>query len=542
MNRVHPLYAHLTLPQRLNHPMGHIVHPLCQQAAAEVQRYIASVDEWQEEIGNGKMFGVLVVETPERRLGFLAAYSGLLAERNDWPYFVPAVFDFQQPDGHFKQEEARIVGLNRQIATLETAPELQAARAALTAAHQAMDKELEEWRRQMAEAKQRRDAIRQARSANEPSADTNTTEAELTSESQWMKAELRRKRQRHTATIATLEEKASQLESKIQELRIERKQRSEALQQWLFTHFELLNAQGERRHLIDIFASTATPVPPSGAGECCAPKLLQYAFAHHLKPVSIAEFWWGRSPIGEVRQHLQFYPACRGKCLPILRHMLQGLDVEEDNSGQPTEAMPTIVYEDETVMVIDKPAGMLSVPGKVAGTSVEEFAKVHCPTADGPLIVHRLDMDTSGLMVVAKTKTAHQLLQQQFLRRTVEKTYVALLERPLPATTVPQGIIRLPLRPDPFDRPRQMVDMAKGKPAVTLYEVVGDRKIRLTPKTGRTHQLRVHCAHPDGLGIAIKGDPLYGTAADRLYLHAETLAFDHPVEGKRMTFTSKAEF
>lgn len=542
MNRVHPLYAHLTLPQRLNHPMGHIVHPLCQQAAAEVQRYIASVDEWQEEIGNGKMFGVLVVETPERRLGFLAAYSGLLAERNDWPYFVPAVFDFQQPDGHFKQEEARIVGLNRQIATLETAPELQAARAALTAAHQAMDKELEEWRRQMAEAKQRRDAIRQARSANEPSADTNTTEAELTSESQWMKAELRRKRQRHTATIATLEEKASQLESKIQELRIERKQRSEALQQWLFTHFELLNAQGERRHLIDIFASTATPVPPSGAGECCAPKLLQYAFAHHLKPVSIAEFWWGRSPIGEVRQHLQFYPACRGKCLPILRHMLQGLDVEEDNSGQPTEAMPTIIYEDETVMVIDKPAGMLSVPGKVAGTSVEEFAKVHCPTADGPLIVHRLDMDTSGLMVVAKTKATHQLLQQQFLRRTVEKTYVALLERPLPATTVPQGIIRLPLRPDPFDRPRQMVDMAKGKPAVTLYEVVGDRKIRLTPKTGRTHQLRVHCAHPDGLGIAIKGDPLYGTAADRLYLHAETLAFDHPVEGKRMTFTSKAEF
>lgn len=542
MNRVHPLYAHLTLPQRLNHPMGHIVHPLCQQAAAEVQRYIASVDEWQEEIGNGKMFGVLVVETPERRLGFLAAYSGLLAERNDWPYFVPAVFDFQQPDEHFKQEEARIVGLNRQIATLETAPELQAARAALTAAHQAMDKELEEWRRQMAEAKQRRDAIRQARSANEPSADTNTTEAELTLESQWMKAELRRKRQRHTATIATLEEKASQFESKIQELRIERKQRSEALQQWLFTHFELLNAQGERRHLIDIFASTATPVPPSGAGECCAPKLLQYAFAHHLKPVSIAEFWWGRSPIGEVRQHLQFYPACRGKCLPILRHMLQGLDVEEDNSGQPTEAMPTIVYEDETVMVIDKPTGMLSVPGKVAGTSVEEFAKVHCPTADGPLIVHRLDMDTSGLMVVAKTKAAHQLLQQQFLRRTVEKTYVALLERPLPATTVPHGIIRLPLRPDPFDRPRQMVDMAKGKPAVTLYEVVGDRKIRLTPKTGRTHQLRVHCAHPDGLGIAIKGDPLYGTAADRLYLHAETLAFDHPVEGKRMTFTSKAEF
>ena len=542
MNRVHPLYTHLALPQRLNHPMGHIVHPLCQQAAAEVQRYIASVDEWQEEIGHGKMFGVLVVETPERRLGFLAAYSGLLAERNDWPYFVPAVFDFQQPDGHFKQEEARIVGLNRQIATLETAPELQAARTALTAAHQAMDKELEEWRRQMAEAKQRRDAIRQARSANEPSADTNTTEAELTSESQWMKAELRRKRQRHTSTIATLEEKANQLESKIQALRIERKQRSEALQQWLFTHFELLNAQGERRHLIDIFASTATPVPPSGAGECCAPKLLQYAFAHHLKPVSIAEFWWGRSPIGEVRQHLQFYPACRGKCLPILRHMLQGLDVEEDNSGQPTEAMPTIVYEDETVMVIDKPAGMLSVPGKVAGTSVEEFAKVHCPTADGPLIVHRLDMDTSGLMVVAKTKAAHQLLQQQFLRRTVEKTYVALLERPLPTTTVPQGIIRLPLRPDPFDRPRQMVDMAKGKPAVTLYEVVGDCKVRLTPKTGRTHQLRVHCAHPDGLGIAIKGDPLYGTAADRLYLHAETLAFDHPVEGKRMTFTSKAEF
>ena len=256
----------------------------------------------------------------------------------------------------------------------------------------------------------------------------------------------------------------------------------------------------------------------------------------------MAEFWWGQSPVSEVRHHLHYYPACRGKCLPILRHMLKGIETDDNPFEQTVEATPEILFEDEWLMVVSKPAGMLSVPGKVEGVSVWNFAKNHCPDADGPLLVHRLDMATSGLIVVAKTKNTHQQLQAQFNNRTIEKTYIALLQHPLPAGTPCSGIIDLPLRGDPTDRPRQVVDTTHGKPAVTYYEMLTDLKVRLSPKTGRTHQLRVHCAHAQGLGVPIKGDPLYGTPADRLYLHAETLVITHPHTGQRMTFTCEAPF
>lgn len=537
MNCLHPLYAGIALPHRMNHPMGYDVHPLCQQAAGEVQHYLASMAQWQEEIGHGKMFGVLVVETHSHRLGFLAAYSGLLAGRNDWPYFVPAVFDFQQPDGYFKREEAQIDSINRQIEAIEAEPQRLKALEALANARQEMEREMGEWREKMTAAKQQRDAIRQARADGQ--GDGLATEAEMTRQSQWMKAELRRMRHRHEETVATLKAHSEEQEKGILLLKAERKRRSEALQQWLFTHFEMLNARGERRNLVDIFADTCKAVPPSGAGECCAPKLLQYAFAHQLRPVSIAEFWWGQSPIGEIRRHLNFYPACRGKCMPILQHMLQGLDVDDIRHEQPAKATPTIIYEDKAIMVVNKPAGMLSVPGKVDGPSVLTFAREHCPEAEGPLIVHRLDMATSGLMVLAKNKAAHQQLQQQFLNHTVKKTYIAMLERPLPPSIASKGVIALPMRPDPLDRPRQVVDKEKGKKAITLYQMCSERIIQLCPLTGRTHQLRVHCAHPEGLATPIQGDTLYGTPADRLYLHAQALSFVHPVTGQRMSFEQK---
>ena len=304
----------------------------------------------------------------------------------------------------------------------------------------------------------------------------------------------------------------------------------------------MLNIRCEARNLLSIFAETSMKVPPSGAGECCAPKLLQYAFAHHLHPVSIAEFWWGASPAGEIRQHLHYYPACRGKCRPILNYMLQGLDVEPNPYEQSLDATPDIIYEDDAIMVVNKPAGMLTVPGKINGFSVWDFCKNHCPDADGPMIVHRLDMATSGLLVVSKTKTAHLHLQEQFLRHKVEKKYTAQLEHPLPPTTPRSGTIRLPLRPSLLDRPRQVVDMGKGKTAITQYEMLTDVLVSLTPLTGRTHQLRVHCAHGDGLGMPIKGDTLYGHAAERLYLHAGSLSLDHPITGERMTFTYLADF
>ena len=519
--------------------MGYVAHPLCIQAAKEVQHYIGTMDAWQEELSHGKMFGVLVVEdTTHHQLGFLAAYSGLLGERNDWDYFVPAVFDFQQPDGYFKQEEAVISAINKTIEKKVHSEQLSAAHQALDDARQAMTQDLENWKTTMREAKKRRDHIRQSTDMDQGQA----MRSQLIHESQWMKAELHRKKQHHADLISRLQAIVDKEEASIQQLRQLRHEKSDALQRWLFQHFEMLNIHGERRHLIDIFAHTASTIPPSGAGECCAPKLLQYAFAHHLRPVAMAEFWWGASPVGELREHLHFYPACRGKCLPILQYMLQDMDIEDNPFEQSLETPSEIVYEDDALLVVYKPAGLLSVPGKKCATSVWSFVRSHCDAADGPLIVHRLDMATSGLLVVAKTKDVHQHLQAQFARHTVEKTYVAQLQHALPDTCPHNGTIHLPLRADLLDRPRQCVDYTKGKEAITRYEVIGDDRVLLHPLTGRTHQLRIHCAHPAGLGVPIKGDTLYGTPADRLYLHAATLRFTHPITGERMTFTKKADF
>ena len=517
----------------MNNPMGYAPHPLCIAAAEEVQRHILACEEWLKDANQGKMFGVLVVEDDTGRLGFLAAYSGLLANRNDWSYFVPAVFDFQQPDGHFKHEEAAISDINKQVALLEQSPLLLEQRALLQQARTVMKEELRKWKDQVATAKQRRDAMRNG------AIPRTMTDEEMLNESQWMKAETKRLRQRHEHVIAIHQERVEAMEAEIDKLKMLRRQKSDMLQKWLFDHFRMLNARGEERTLTDIFKNTTAKVPPSGAGECCAPKLLQHAYKHHLRPRCIAEFWWGKPMEGEVRQHLHFYPACRGKCLPILQHMLVGLEVEEPLQAIPVEAAPAIIFEDEDILVVNKPHAILSVPGKTDATSVYDFAKRHCPQAEGPLIVHRLDMDTSGLMVIAKTKQAHQRLQAQFKNHSVEKTYVARLEAPLPKGKPRKGTINLPMRPDPTDRPRQLADPLKGKPAITNYEMLDESNVLLHPKTGRTHQLRVHCAHQQGLGTPIKGDPLYGSTADRLYLHAAILTFEHPTTKKRLTFESK---
>lgn len=534
---LHPLHSDLPRPSRLNNPFGYEPHPLCLLAASQLQAYLQSVDCWQEEIARGKMFGVLVVEDHDGQLGFLAAYSGLLAERNDWDYFVPAVFDFQQPDGYFKREEAEISVLNHQVDTLTRHPSICALQHDILQLEKERDLQTEAYKRDMSAAKSRRDAIRQSATPLD-----SDTDKRLIQESQYMKAELHRIKKRYDLL---LEEKKTELHdflSQAEMLKKERRQRSDHLQRWLFDHFVMLNALGETKTLTEIFAPTTQGVPPSGAGECCAPKLLQYAYQHQLHPLCIGEFWWGQSPKAEIRRHLHYYPACRGKCHPILTFMLQGLDVEDNPHEHPAEAEPAIVYEDDSIMVVNKPAGILSVPGKIEGNSVWSFVRSHCPDADGPLIVHRLDMATSGLMLVAKTKRAHQNLQAQFKNRTVHKTYFALLEGRLEKHLPEHGVISLPLRPDPTDRPRQIVDHIHGKPAITEYEVVGTdaqgrTRVQLHPLTGRTHQLRLHCAHPDGLNCPIWGDTLYGHPADRLHLHAGRITFIHPDSGEEMSFS-----
>lgn len=525
----------IPLPEQFTYPFCYTPHPLCVRAAEEVQQYLVQHPEWNE----GKMFGVLVVQTADNRIGYLAAFSGILAGSNRHPFFVPPVYDLLQPCGFFKKEEAAISGLNTTICRLENDEIFLQQKKELQRLETEAERAKDDARRAMKAAK----ALREERRRALPPPSPEETDA-LIRESQFQKAEYKRLERRWKERITTARQSVESFESRLQSLKLERKRRSADLQQRLFAQFRMLNYRGEVKDLCEIFADTVQRVPPAGAGECAAPKLLQYAYQQGWKPLAMAEFWWGASPQTEVRRQGHYYPSCTGKCGPILRHMLQGLDVEPNPLGRrivPPEL--EIVYEDAALIVVNKPAGILSVPGKEAVPSVYDLLRKRQPATEGLFTVHRLDMDTSGLLLLAKNKKAHQCLQAQFEQRLIRKRYIALLEGRISPDS---GRIDLPLRPDLHDRPRQMVDYVHGKTAVTDYQVLtrkGERTlIAFYPQTGRTHQLRMHAAHPLGLHCPIVGDTLYGQPADRLYLHAEMLEFTHPTTGEKMTFRTAAGF
>lgn len=539
LTKFHPLHTDMAEPAKFTNPFHYEPHPLCLMAAAEVQACIAADADLRADADRGKMFGVLVVRTADGLLGYLAAYSGLLAGSNSHEFFVPPVFDAMRPGGYFKTREAGITAINHEIDRLTHSDGYAAALAARDRCRRDCDEREAAFRQTMKEAKAARDARRAS-----PAGITAEDEASMTRESQFMKAELRRLKKRSAVLMAEAEAAVGAIEAEISRLKARRKAMSDSLQRWLFSRYSMLNARGERRDLCSIFASTPQGTPPSGAGDCCAPKLLQYAYLNGMRPVCMAEFWWGRSPAAEIRHHLRYYPACRGKCLPILSHMLQGLDVEEGSAERAVSEPLEIVYEDEYVAVVNKPAGMKSVPGRGGAPSLIEEMRLRYPGRAEIKPVHRLDMDTSGLLIVAFDGQTYKALQAQFAAREVKKRYVALLDG---VTAAPaEGRICLPLAPDPLDRPYQKVDPVNGKPAVTDYKITGIRgnvtRIILSPLTGRTHQLRVHCAHADGLGTPILGDRLYGHGGARLCLHAEAITFTHPATHRRMTFERKAVF
>lgn len=531
----------IPLPERFTYPFCYTPHPLCILAAKEVQSYLTRQTAWKDELRQGKMFGVLIVQTEHGETGYLAAFSGILAGKNLHPFFVPPVYDLLQPQGFFKIEEENISSINRNIRQLENDKAYAALSAELARTIQSAENILATAKAQLKEAKTAREQRRKEKELNAQE------EAELIRESQFQKAEYKRLERSWKARITTLQTQTEDWERRISALKSERKTRSAALQQKLFEQFGMLNYRGEVKNLCEIFGQTVHKTPPAGAGECAAPKLLQQAYLHGWKPIAMAEFWWGDSPKTEIRHHGHYYPACKGKCEPILQHMLQGLQVEENpmlKRMQVPSKNLEIVYEDPWLSVINKPAGMLSVPGKEDAVSVYSLMREQYPEADSPLTVHRLDMATSGLMLIAKTKRVHQNLQAQFKNRLVRKRYVALLEGIVPKD---KGTVDLPLCLNPLDRPRQMVHTEHGKPAITDYQVLerldGKRtRIAFYPHTGRTHQLRIHAAHPLGLHCPIIGDELYGEKADRLYLHAEYLEFTHPITGETVRITKEAEF
>lgn len=528
----------IALPAQFTYPFHYTPHTLTELAAKEVQIYLQNRKDWAEELQEGKMFGVLIVRTPEKRIGYLTAFSGNLAGSNHHSFFVPPVYDMLQPDGFFRQEEKNISAINLQIKKTENSSLYLEMKNELNAAKQYAAAAIAQYKEALKKAKSERDERRKSGISPEE-------ETLLIRESQHQKASFKRKEKELQNFIKEKQGKVRQIEETICLLKQERKKRSAALQEKLFGQFRMLNAKGERKNLCELFKSTPQGFPPSGAGECALPKLLQYAYSSDLTPLAMGEFWWGMSPKDEIRHHGHFYPSCKGKCEPILRHMLIGLDIEnnplEDNIHQHTPL--DILYEDDSLLVVNKPAGMLSVPGKNDLDSIFQRLRILYPHATGPIIVHRLDMATSGLLLAAKTKEVHQKLQALFEERKIKKRYTALLEGEL---SFAHGTISLPLCLNPLDRPRQMVDFTHGKEAVTYYETMGyengKTRVYFYPLTGRTHQLRVHAAHSQGLNHPIVGDELYGWKSDRLYLHAAELEFLHPVTQKIIHITKEADF
>ncbi|MFT5306847.1 MAG: tRNA pseudouridine32 synthase/23S rRNA pseudouridine746 synthase, partial [Chitinophagales bacterium] len=520
----------IELPEKFTFPFLYVPHDLTKIAAKQLQSHLESQSEWVHNFGLdlgiegqviGKMFGVLVVHNEQGKLGFLQAFSGKLADSNHHSGFVPPVFDMLT-DGSFFQVETEVVNnLTIEIKALEEAYVFLRLKQELSDLEKESKVVIEEKRWANQEAKKTRKALRISQKEVLEESDFVVLTEKLNRESVQIKNDFRRMTQDYTERIKHKREALAPFELVIEQLKEKRKNLSNACQNKLFEKYAFLNGEGESKHLKEIFENTNQLKPPAGAGECAAPKLLQYAYLNNLVPIAMAEFWWGDAPDSQIRKHKLFYPACTGKCQPILDHMLKGIEHDENpmliNQGKDVDY--TVVYEDDYIAVVNKPIELLSVPGVNVFDSVQTRFQARNPKATGPLMVHRLDMSTSGLLLITKDKDSHKALQQQFIKRTIEKRYVALLDGKL---ELESGEIQLPLRPDMEDRPRQLVCQEHGKKARTKWNIkerIGDRtKVYFHPITGRTHQLRIHSAHPLGLDTAIVGDDLYGTAENRLCL------------------------
>jgi tRNA pseudouridine32 synthase/23S rRNA pseudouridine746 synthase len=540
----------ISLPEKFTFPFYYEPHELSIIAANELQGYLETQTDFEHNFGLnkhqeglviGKMFGVLVCQNQEGEIGYLWAFSGKLAGVNKLSYFVPTIFDMLHKDGFFRKEEDVLNAINRQIEILEDSDELQNKSIQLELTKKEAATDIQSQKDTIKRLKIERDEKRNS-FENLSSPEIEQLELELSEESKKESILLKKMTKYWNFQLENAQKEVNLLLNEINQLKEERKQKSGALQQKLFAEYSFLNQFGERKSIGEIFNNN----PPAGAGECAAPKLLHYAFKHNLKPIAMAEFWWGQSPKSEIRKHKQFYPACKSKCEPILlSHMLKGIDMESNPLQEnPAEGKDIeIVYEDEVLAIINKPAEFLSVPGKMISDSVYQRVKALYPKATGPLIVHRLDMSTSGLMLIAKNEETYVKLQSQFIKRSIKKRYVALLDGVLEEN---EGFVDLPLRVDLDDRPRQLVCYEHGKSALTKWVKIETKNnqtlVYFYPITGRTHQLRVHASHGLGLNSPIFGDDLYGKKGDRLYLHAEQITFLHPKSNEEITIRKNAPF
>ncbi len=536
MSYLHPLTRHpLPHPDTpFTFPFAYTPDPLAQEAALLLTRHLQSQPNLIADARNGKMFGVLICHDHNGNLGFLAAFSGTLDGQFSQPYFVPPLLTFDTPGSTFKVEEEAISHLNSLITQREADPHI------LSLRQQLADLTIHNT--------QTLNSLTATYNANRLQRQTLRTQRpeladQLNRQSQFEKAELKRQRTKLNEQATLITNQIATYDAYTNTLKAQRHHRSIVLQRWLFSHMKAHCADGSLISVRDIFLDAGKGIPPAGTGDCAAPKLLNFAFANNLHPISMAEFWIGNSPKGEIRIDGHFYPACNQKCRPLLSRMLRGFNVAPDplsSSYSPTDI--EILYEDQWLLAVNKPHGLITVSDNHSQPSLMSLIRSMRPIS-GPGYVHRLDMPTSGIVLIAKDKDTHHALQSLFESRQVTKSYIAMVEG---HPDSPSGTISLPLIPNIDDRPRQMVDFIRGKEAITQYSLISSTPttslLLLHPLTGRTHQLRVHLASPLGLNCPIVGDNLYGHLGPRLMLHSNELSFTHPYTKKAVHIVCPANF
>lgn len=525
-----------SLPDKLEDPFSYLPSDAVREAYNDFLTHLDSNKELKMELEKGKMIGVLVVKNKDGETGYLVSFSGQIFGKNEYDGFVPPVFDILTPDSYYRSGEREVSAKSAEIKQLENVLKLEMTMVSKNPVVVDAEQRVAEYQEFMKQQKALRDSLRASASADEI--------RKMNNESSTQKNQLKRLKQEVEAAKVAANIPVERLKKQIEDLKSEREDQSRNLQRRIFRDFRFHNTKGEEKTLLDIFSDEV--MPPSGAGECAAPRLLEYAYRNDYQPISMAEFWYGFSPSGRVRHSGTYYHACRSKCLPIMNFMLEGVDLETNklDFDYENEEIKTL-YRDNDILVISKPSGLLSVRGKECETSVETWAEKICGDYDGPKIVHRLDQDTSGIMIIAFNINAYHNLQKQFETHTIQKKYVAMTE------TIPskkEGTIILPLAPDVANRPMQMVSKEFGLYAETYYKVVADNDgkalIDVYPRTGRTHQIRMHLSCKEGANSPILGDRLYGSKSTncRLMLHAEKITFNHPSTDKIMTFEDKAPF
>ncbi|MFA0380207.1 pseudouridine synthase [Vibrio sp. 10N.222.54.A3] len=539
----------LALPTRFTFPYYYTPHPVCEFAMLQLQQSL--VDCGVNETSQGNLYAVLLVQNPTTQgLGYLSAFSGLqldpaLVSQLNNIHFVPPAFDSKQFQSQNSANLARQLQLSDDIEKLQQSHNLDTLLAELEGLKIESAKAIEAFQLAMAANKAQRNELREQ--ANQEKALGNLESAanllkQLGNQSSQEKRDLKALRIEWKQKIAEHQSQIDLIESELKNRKQDHQAVSQQLETQRLSHYRFINQAKQSKNLLELLDGKDAL---EGSGDCCLPKLLNFAFEHGFKPLALSEFWWGLPPTDIIRQHANLYPVCQSKSFEILEHQLSGIELEDN----PLIVNPAvgksfnIVYEDDEIVVVNKPEEFLSVPGKFIEDSVYTRIKARYPDATGPLIIHRLDMSTSGLLILALTAESNKHIQKQFINRTVEKRYTALLDGEI---TGESGNISLPLRGDITDRPRQLVCHQHGRNAETHWQVVsthnGKTKVHLYPKTGRTHQLRVHCAHPLGLGVPIRGDDLYGYKRERLHLHAGYLKLIHPTTGEWMEFEVPSEF